>query len=127
MTIFSPQGVRNLTKPGLHGGVISSIVLALNISHDVNGVTYTCQASNPALQRSVNDAVQLNVMCKYGYFITGGSSSSSSDIIIHSSSVAFCFKSPNPALNFRYVRILCLLYKYRGYPILLIKLWSPLL
>lgn len=92
MTIFFPQGVRNLTKPGLHGGVISSIVLALNISHDINGVTYTCQASNPALQRSVNDAVQLNVMCKYGYFITGGSSSSSSDIIIHSSSVAFCFK-----------------------------------
>lgn len=78
ITIFFPQGVRNLTKPGLHGGVISSIVLPLNISHDVNGVTYTCQASNPALQRSVNDAVQLNVMCKYGYFITGGSSSSSS-------------------------------------------------
>ncbi|KAI5705413.1 hypothetical protein M8J75_014719 [Diaphorina citri] len=58
------DGVRNLTKPGLHGGVISSIVLGLNVSHDVNGVTYTCQATNPALMRSINDAVQLNVMYK---------------------------------------------------------------
>uniref|UniRef100_A0A8D9ETC5 Nephrin n=1 Tax=Cacopsylla melanoneura TaxID=428564 RepID=A0A8D9ETC5_9HEMI len=58
------EGVKNTTKPGLHGGVISSISLGLNITNEINGISFTCQATNPALQRSINDAVELNVMYK---------------------------------------------------------------
>ena len=58
------QGVTNVTKPGLHGGKVSSIVLTLDITPELNGIVYTCQATNEALQRSVHDAITLEVLCK---------------------------------------------------------------
>lgn len=58
------QGLKNTTKPGLHGGKISSIELKLNITDQMNGIIYTCQATNEALQRSVHDAITLQVLCK---------------------------------------------------------------
>lgn len=51
-------------KKGLHGGTVSTIELKLNITKDMNGAVYTCQAMNEALQRSVHDASALKVMCK---------------------------------------------------------------
>lgn len=58
------QGLYNTTKPGLHGGKISTIELKLNITEELNGIVYTCQATNEALKRSVHDAVTLQVLCK---------------------------------------------------------------
>ena len=57
-------GVTNVTKPGLHGGKVSSIVLPLDITPELNGIVYTCQATNEALQRSVHDAITLEVLYK---------------------------------------------------------------
>ncbi|KAK7789814.1 hypothetical protein R5R35_001191 [Gryllus longicercus] len=57
-------GITNVTRPGLHGGKVSSILLHLDISSEMNGVKYTCQATNTALQRSVNDAIILDVHYK---------------------------------------------------------------
>lgn len=59
------QGLINTTKPGLHGGKVSSIELKLNVTEQLNGVVYTCQATNEALQRSVHDAISLKVLCKF--------------------------------------------------------------
>lgn len=58
------QGLPNTTKAGLHGGKVSSIELKLNVTEQLNGIVYTCQATNEALQRSVHDAVTLQVLCK---------------------------------------------------------------
>ncbi|XP_022909293.1 nephrin isoform X2 [Onthophagus taurus] len=58
------QGVLNTTKAGLHGGKVSSIELKLNITEQMNGIVYTCQATNEAMQRSVHDAVILQVLYK---------------------------------------------------------------
>lgn len=58
------QGLYNTTKPGLHGGKISTIELKLNITEELNGIVYTCQATNEALKRSVHDAITLQVLCK---------------------------------------------------------------
>lgn len=58
------KGLVNTTVPGLHGGTVSSIELKINVTEKINGVVYTCQASNEALQRSVHDAITLQVLCK---------------------------------------------------------------
>lgn len=58
-------GAINTTKPGLHGGVISTIELKVNVTPEINGVVYTCQATNAPLQRSVHDAFTLDVLCVY--------------------------------------------------------------
>ncbi|CAH0546788.1 unnamed protein product [Brassicogethes aeneus] len=58
------QGLFNTSKPGLHGGTVSSIELKLNITEQLNGIVYTCQASNDALKRSVHDAITLEVYYK---------------------------------------------------------------
>jgi len=71
------QGITNVTKPGLHGGKVSSIVLTLDITPELNGIVYTCQATNEALQRSVHDAITLEVLCKshcrfcHQYYVRG--------------------------------------------------------
>lgn len=57
-------GLFNTSKAGLHGGKVSSIELKLNITEQMNGIVYTCQAMNEALQRSVHDAITLQVLCK---------------------------------------------------------------
>lgn len=61
-------GLFNSTKPGLHGGTVSSIELKLNISEQLNGIVYTCSARNEALERSVHDAITLEVLCKECHF-----------------------------------------------------------
>ncbi|KAK4873251.1 hypothetical protein RN001_015280 [Aquatica leii] len=58
------DGYLNNSKPGLHGGKVSSIELKLNITEQLNGIVYTCQATNDALQQSVHDAVTLKVLYK---------------------------------------------------------------
>ncbi|KAL0810554.1 hypothetical protein ABMA28_010674 [Loxostege sticticalis] len=56
------QGSPMQLKKGLHGGTVSTIDLKLNITKDLNGAVYTCQAMNEALQRSVHDALSLKVL-----------------------------------------------------------------
>ncbi|XP_065093879.1 nephrin isoform X2 [Ochlerotatus camptorhynchus] len=55
-------GINNSSKPGLWGGTVSSLELKVNITQDMNGNVYTCQSSNEALQRSVHEAVNLQVL-----------------------------------------------------------------
>lgn len=52
-------------QPGLWGGKISSTQVKLNITQDMNGVKIACQGTNEALQRSINEAIELQVLCKY--------------------------------------------------------------
>ncbi|XP_050680311.1 nephrin [Leptidea sinapis] len=56
------QGLPMKMNKGLHGGTVSTIELKLNITKDLNGAVYTCQALNEALQRSVHDALTLKVL-----------------------------------------------------------------
>ncbi|XP_053621013.1 nephrin isoform X1 [Plodia interpunctella] len=56
------EGLPMQTKPGLHGGTVSTIELKLKIEKDMNGAIYTCQALNEALQRSVHDSLPLKVL-----------------------------------------------------------------
>lgn len=58
------EGITNSSKPGLHSGTYSSIQLKLNITPEIDGIVYTCQATNLALQRSVHDATTMNVLCE---------------------------------------------------------------
>ncbi|CAH1107304.1 unnamed protein product [Psylliodes chrysocephalus] len=57
-------GLNNTTKPGLHGGTISTIEMKINVTEQMNGIVYTCQANNVVLQRSVHDAITLQVLYK---------------------------------------------------------------
>lgn len=63
--LMSDGGVTN--QPGLWGGKISSTQVKLNITQDMNGVKIACQGTNDALQRSINEAIELQVLCKYSY------------------------------------------------------------
>ncbi|KAJ3642020.1 hypothetical protein Zmor_028484 [Zophobas morio] len=58
------QGLYNTTKAGLHGGTVSTIELKLNITEQLNGIVYTCQATNEALRRSALDTITLQVLYK---------------------------------------------------------------
>lgn len=49
---------------GLYGGQTSTTQVKLNITQDMNGVKINCQGTNEALQRSVNEAIELQVLCK---------------------------------------------------------------
>lgn len=62
---MSDGGVSN--QVGLWGGKISSTQVKLNITQDMNGVKIACQGTNEALQRSINEAIELQVLCKYTY------------------------------------------------------------
>ncbi|XP_029178857.1 nephrin-like isoform X2 [Nylanderia fulva] len=57
-------GTKNNTKPGLHGGYVSSVKLTLDLTVDKNGEVYTCEAKNTELGRSVHDATTLDVLYK---------------------------------------------------------------
>ncbi|KAL1502300.1 hypothetical protein ABEB36_007466 [Hypothenemus hampei] len=61
--IFVP-GYQNYSKPGLHGGTVSTIELKVNVTEETNGIQYTCQALNEALERSVHDSITLKVLYK---------------------------------------------------------------
>ncbi|XP_054089208.1 nephrin isoform X2 [Zeugodacus cucurbitae] len=56
------DGINNSSKAGLWGGTVSTLEFKVNVSQDMNGVVYTCQSANEALQRSVHEAVSLNVL-----------------------------------------------------------------
>lgn len=58
------EGVNAMSKPGLWGGTVSSLELKINVTQDMDGVVYTCQSNNEALQRSVHETVSLQVLCK---------------------------------------------------------------
>lgn len=60
--LMSEGGVTN--QAGLWGGKISSTQVKLNITQDMNGVKIACQGTNEALQRSINEAIELQVLCK---------------------------------------------------------------
>lgn len=53
-----------INTPGLYGGQSSATQVKLNITQDMNGVKIACQGTNEALQRSVNEAIELQVLCK---------------------------------------------------------------
>lgn len=61
------EGFNETSKPGLWGGTVSSLDLKVNVTQDMDGVVYTCQSHNEALQRSVHEAISLKVLCKYIY------------------------------------------------------------
>ncbi|XP_034650892.1 nephrin isoform X2 [Drosophila subobscura] len=56
------EGINNTSKPGLWGGTVSTLEFRVNITQEMNGVVYTCQSANEALQRSVHEAISLDVL-----------------------------------------------------------------
>ncbi|XP_017790260.1 PREDICTED: nephrin [Habropoda laboriosa] len=58
------QGTKNGTKPGLHGGFLSFVELLLDVTEEMNGEVYTCQARNNQMERSIHDATTLDVLYK---------------------------------------------------------------
>ncbi|XP_034175874.1 sticks and stones isoform X1 [Osmia lignaria lignaria] len=62
------QGTKNGTKPGLHGGFLSFVELALDVTEEMNGEVYTCQARNNQMERSIHDATTLDVLYKPIFF-----------------------------------------------------------
>lgn len=59
------EGFNETSKAGLWGGTVSSLDLKVNVTQDMDGVVYTCQSHNEALQRSVHEAISLKVLCEY--------------------------------------------------------------
>ncbi|XP_076325678.1 nephrin-like [Tachypleus tridentatus] len=60
----TPKGVSNAS----HGGKSTKNQLQLNVTSEDNEARYTCQATNEVLQRSVHNAVTLNVMYKPEFY-----------------------------------------------------------
>ncbi|XP_037827212.1 nephrin isoform X2 [Lucilia sericata] len=56
------EGINNTSKPGLWGGTVSTLEFKVNITQEMNGIVYTCQSANEALQRSVHEAISLDVL-----------------------------------------------------------------
>ncbi|XP_016957416.1 nephrin isoform X2 [Drosophila biarmipes] len=56
------EGINNTSKPGLWGGTVSTLEFRVNVTQEMNGQVYTCQSANQALQRSVHEAVSLDVL-----------------------------------------------------------------
>uniref|UniRef100_A0ABD2WLG2 Nephrin n=1 Tax=Trichogramma kaykai TaxID=54128 RepID=A0ABD2WLG2_9HYME len=57
-------GTNTSTKAGLYGGIISQVELALDLTEDMNGEEYTCQAKISDIDRSVHDTTKLNILYK---------------------------------------------------------------
>ncbi|KAF4523402.1 hypothetical protein B566_EDAN007873 [Ephemera danica] len=60
----APGATSNATRAGLYGGKVTSSSLTLDVTPDMNGLVYTCQATNEALQVSAHDATTLNIVYK---------------------------------------------------------------
>lgn len=58
------ESVNKKSKPGLHGGNVTSIVVKVNVTADMDGNLFTCQAQNPKLGRHVHHEIRLAVMYK---------------------------------------------------------------
>lgn len=63
------EGINNASKQGLWGGTVSSLELKINVTQEMNGIVYTCQSNNEALQRSVHESVALQVLCKCTIYV----------------------------------------------------------
>lgn len=61
--VESPH-ITQSSKTGLWGGTTSSTELKINVTQDMNGVVYTCQSANTALDRSAHEVATLHVFCK---------------------------------------------------------------
>lgn len=59
------EGVTEYSRPGLHGGKVSTIELLLNLTAELDERKYTCQAINVPLQRSIDTVTKLDVQCKF--------------------------------------------------------------
>lgn len=58
------DGYNESSQAGLWGGTVSSMDIRVNVTQDMDGIVYTCQSHNEALQRSVHEAIALRVLCK---------------------------------------------------------------
>ncbi|XP_065200592.1 nephrin-like isoform X2 [Planococcus citri] len=56
------EGVTEYSRPGLHGGKVVTIELHLNLSAEMDGHKYTCQAANSPLKRNIDTIASLDVM-----------------------------------------------------------------
>lgn len=63
------EGINSFTKPGLHGGKLSTIQLTLNVTPEVDGTMYMCQGTNVPMLKSMHKDITLNVYRKYGSYI----------------------------------------------------------
>lgn len=59
------ENITKFCKMGLYGGRVCTSELSLNLTSDMDNRRYTCRATNVPLQRSANDVIVLNVMCKF--------------------------------------------------------------
>ncbi len=57
--------IAKFCKSGLYGGKVCTTELVLNLTADMDGRRYTCQALNVPLDRNVHDSILLDVLCKY--------------------------------------------------------------
>lgn len=62
-------GVDGGQEPGSWGGVISKTSLQIIPTSRDNGAIYACTASNNLLDRTISDAITLNVACMYLYML----------------------------------------------------------
>ncbi|XP_050530864.1 nephrin-like [Daktulosphaira vitifoliae] len=58
------EGINSFSKPGLHGGKLSTIQMTVNVTPEVDETVYTCQATSLALHKSIHREVTLNVLHK---------------------------------------------------------------
>ncbi|XKL66984.1 hypothetical protein PGB90_010404 [Kerria lacca] len=58
------EGINRRSKSGLHGGNVTTITTMLNITADMDGNVFTCQAYNSKLLRSVHADIRLSVLYK---------------------------------------------------------------
>lgn len=59
------EGINSYTKPGLHGGKLSTIQLTVNVTADTDGSVYMCQGANSQLGKSINKDITLDVHRKW--------------------------------------------------------------
>lgn len=59
------EGITKNSKPGLHGGNVTTIELSLSITPDMDKSEYTCQAENTVMKRKIHADIILSVLCKF--------------------------------------------------------------
>lgn len=63
------DGISVFEEPGPYGGTISSSHLVFNVTSDMHKNVIMCRATNAIVKKSVNIAIQLDVLCKYPVLI----------------------------------------------------------
>lgn len=59
------ESIHRKSKPGLYAGNTSSIVTQLNITADMSGNLFSCQAVNPKWSHNQHKNALLSVLCKF--------------------------------------------------------------